>query len=162
MTAVLPLDQGSTGSTALGRPAGSRRDCTRRRALEIRERLLGRSDHHALCAERRAARRAGARRLAPRRADGAALGRMKPIIAVIGGGTSTTEQTAVAEETGRLLAQRGAVLVCGGLGGVKQLREARRQTAARRSASYLEMIPRPRTPTSSSRSRRGSVRCGTF
>jgi uncharacterized protein (TIGR00725 family) len=45
---------------------------------------------------------------------------MKPIIAVIGGSTCTTEETAVAEETGRLLAQRGAVLVCGGLGGVME------------------------------------------
>src|SRR2546425_5400378 len=45
---------------------------------------------------------------------------MKPIIAVVGGSTCTTEETAVAEETGRLLAQRGAVLVCGGLGGVME------------------------------------------
>jgi len=45
---------------------------------------------------------------------------MKPIIAVIGGGTCTAEETAVAVETGRLLAQHGAVLVCGGLGGVME------------------------------------------
>ncbi len=45
---------------------------------------------------------------------------MKPIIAVIGGGTCTSEETAVAMETGRLLAQHGAVLVCGGLGGVME------------------------------------------
>jgi len=45
---------------------------------------------------------------------------MKPIIAVIGGSTCTTAETAVAEETGRLLAQRGAVLVCGGLSGVME------------------------------------------
>ncbi len=45
---------------------------------------------------------------------------MKPIIAVIGGSTCTIEETAFAEETGRLLAQRGAVLVCGGLGGVME------------------------------------------
>src|SRR5438552_16182800 len=45
---------------------------------------------------------------------------MKPIIAVIGGSTCTTEQTAIAEETGRLLAQRGALVVCGGLGGVME------------------------------------------
>ena len=43
---------------------------------------------------------------------------MKPIIAVIGGSTCSSEEAAVAEETGRLLAQRGAILVCGGLGGV--------------------------------------------
>ena len=45
---------------------------------------------------------------------------MKPIIAVIGGSTCTREEAAVAEETGRLLAQRGAILVCGGLGGVME------------------------------------------
>jgi len=45
---------------------------------------------------------------------------MKPIIAVIGGSTCTTEETALAEETGRLLAERGAVLVCGGLSGVME------------------------------------------
>ncbi len=45
---------------------------------------------------------------------------MKPIIAVIGGSTCTPEETVVAEETGRLLAHHGAVLVCGGLGGVME------------------------------------------
>ena len=45
---------------------------------------------------------------------------MKPIIAVIGGSTCTAAETAVAEETGRLLAQHGAVLVCGGLSGVME------------------------------------------
>lgn len=45
---------------------------------------------------------------------------MKPLIAVIGGSTCTPKEAAVAEETGRLLAQRGAVLVCGGLGGVME------------------------------------------
>jgi uncharacterized protein (TIGR00725 family) len=45
---------------------------------------------------------------------------MKPIIAVIGGGTSTAEETALAEQTGQLLARHGAVVVCGGLGGVME------------------------------------------
>jgi uncharacterized protein (TIGR00725 family) len=45
---------------------------------------------------------------------------MRPIIAVIGGSTCTAEETALAVETGRLLAERGAVLVCGGLGGVME------------------------------------------
>lgn len=45
---------------------------------------------------------------------------MKPIIAVIGGSTCTPEETTLAEETGQLLAQRGAILVCGGLGGVME------------------------------------------
>jgi uncharacterized protein (TIGR00725 family) len=42
------------------------------------------------------------------------------VIAVIGGGTCTAEETALAEETGRLIAEGGAVLVCGGLGGVME------------------------------------------
>ncbi|HWC72891.1 MAG TPA: TIGR00725 family protein, partial [Gemmatimonadales bacterium] len=45
---------------------------------------------------------------------------MKPLIAVIGGGTCTTDELAIADETGRLLAERGAILVCGGLGGVME------------------------------------------
>ena len=45
---------------------------------------------------------------------------MKPIIAVIGGGTCTAEAAALAEQTGQLLAQRGAVVVCGGLSGVME------------------------------------------
>ena len=45
---------------------------------------------------------------------------MKPIIAVIGGGTCSAEEAAVAEQTGRLLAERGAIIVCGGLGGVME------------------------------------------
>jgi uncharacterized protein (TIGR00725 family) len=45
---------------------------------------------------------------------------MKPIIAVIGGGTCSAEEAAVAEQTGRLLAQRGAIVLCGGLGGVME------------------------------------------
>jgi uncharacterized protein (TIGR00725 family) len=45
---------------------------------------------------------------------------MKPIIAVIGGGTATKDELTLAEETGRLLATRGAIVVCGGLGGVME------------------------------------------
>jgi uncharacterized protein (TIGR00725 family) len=45
---------------------------------------------------------------------------MKPLIAVIGGGTCTPEETASAEETGRLLAAQGAIVLCGGLGGVME------------------------------------------
>ena len=39
-------------------------------------------------------------------------------IAVVGGSDPTPEQAAWAEEVGRLLAEKGAVVVCGGLGGV--------------------------------------------
>jgi uncharacterized protein (TIGR00725 family) len=39
-------------------------------------------------------------------------------IAVIGAGTCDTAQAALAEQVGNLLARAGAVVVCGGLGGV--------------------------------------------
>lgn len=45
---------------------------------------------------------------------------MKAIIAVIGGGTCTPEETAIAEQTGRLLAEHDAIVLCGGLGGVME------------------------------------------
>ena len=44
----------------------------------------------------------------------------KKIIAVIGGGQCTQKEARLAEEVGRELAKRGAVLVCGGLGGVME------------------------------------------
>lgn len=43
-----------------------------------------------------------------------------PIIAVIGASECSPEQAAMAEEVGRLLAQRGVVLVCGGRGGIME------------------------------------------
>lgn len=45
---------------------------------------------------------------------------MKPIIAVIGGRRAEKSQLKEAEKAGILLAERGAVLVCGGLGGVME------------------------------------------
>jgi uncharacterized protein (TIGR00725 family) len=39
-------------------------------------------------------------------------------IAVVGGGEPTEEEATVAEALGRALAEKGAVVVCGGLGGV--------------------------------------------
>ncbi len=42
----------------------------------------------------------------------------KTHIAVIGAGGATDEEVRIAEEVGALIAQRDAVLVCGGLGGV--------------------------------------------
>jgi uncharacterized protein (TIGR00725 family) len=41
-------------------------------------------------------------------------------VAVVGPGAASPEQEAVAEEVGRLLARGGAVVVCGGLGGVME------------------------------------------
>ena len=45
---------------------------------------------------------------------------MRPIIAVIGGSTCTAEEAAWAFEVGRGLAEAGAVVACGGLGGVME------------------------------------------
>ena len=44
----------------------------------------------------------------------------KKLIAVIGGSQSSAKESKLAEEVGRELAKRGAVLVCGGLGGVME------------------------------------------
>ena len=43
-----------------------------------------------------------------------------PYVAVVGGGDADAEACAAAEEIGRELARRGAVVVCGGLGGVME------------------------------------------
>lgn len=45
---------------------------------------------------------------------------MKPIVAVIGGRRAGKALLREAEEVGRLLAGRGALVVCGGLGGVME------------------------------------------
>ena len=44
----------------------------------------------------------------------------KKFIAVIGGGQPSPEEAKLAEEVGRELARQGAILVCGGLGGVME------------------------------------------
>ena len=44
----------------------------------------------------------------------------KKFIAVIGGNQCSSEEAKLAEEVGRELARRGAILVCGGLGGVME------------------------------------------
>ena len=41
-----------------------------------------------------------------------------PYVAVVGPGNASEEQERLAEAVGRQLAQRGAIVVCGGLGGV--------------------------------------------
>ena len=45
---------------------------------------------------------------------------MGPLIGVVGGSAPTREEAAVAEAVGRALAEAGAVLVCGGRGGVME------------------------------------------
>ena len=44
----------------------------------------------------------------------------KKLVAVIGGSQCSKEEGRTAEEVGRELARRGAILVCGGLGGVME------------------------------------------
>ena len=44
----------------------------------------------------------------------------KLIIAVIGGGQCSLEEALLAESVGRELARRGAIVICGGLGGVME------------------------------------------
>jgi len=41
-------------------------------------------------------------------------------ISVAGSGSPTPEEAELAEETGRLLAEKGVILICGGLGGVME------------------------------------------
>jgi hypothetical protein len=65
-----------------------------------------------------------------------------PIIGVVGTGTSRPDLTGLAEEVGREVARKGAVLVCGGLGGV--------MTDAARGAKEIGgvtigILPGPRT-----------------
>jgi uncharacterized protein (TIGR00725 family) len=45
---------------------------------------------------------------------------VRPIVAVVGGSDCTSAEAALAEALGRQLAQRGAVVVCGGLTGVME------------------------------------------
>ena len=45
---------------------------------------------------------------------------MKKLVAVIGGSQASTQEIKMAEVVGRELAKRGAIVVCGGLGGVME------------------------------------------
>ena len=47
-------------------------------------------------------------------------GKGRKLIAVIGGGQCSKQEAELAEEVGRELARHGAILVCGGLGGVME------------------------------------------
>ncbi len=62
----------------------------------------------------------------------------QPYVAVIGPGEATPEEAQVAEAVGRLLAQRGVVVVCGGLGGVM---EAVSRGAAGGGGTVLGLLP---------------------
>ncbi|UCF60410.1 MAG: TIGR00725 family protein [Anaerolineaceae bacterium] len=43
-----------------------------------------------------------------------------PVVSVVGSAVCTSAQAGIAEEVGRLLGERGAILVCGGRGGVME------------------------------------------
>jgi hypothetical protein len=61
-----------------------------------------------------------------------------PYIAVVGPAEPDAETYALAVEVGRLIAERGAVVVCGGLGGVM---EAAAQGASQAGGSSLGILP---------------------
>jgi uncharacterized protein (TIGR00725 family) len=63
---------------------------------------------------------------------------MKRYVAVCGPGLASLEEAALAEEIGRLLAREGAVVVCGGLGGVM---EAAAQGAASEGGVAVGILP---------------------
>jgi uncharacterized protein (TIGR00725 family) len=63
---------------------------------------------------------------------------MQPYVAVVGAGEASADEIAAAEEVGRLLAERGAVLVCGGLGGVM---EAACRGAKKGGGSTVGILP---------------------
>jgi uncharacterized protein (TIGR00725 family) len=64
-----------------------------------------------------------------------------PYIAVCGAGDATSEVSRLAEEVGRLIARRDAVLVCGGLSGVM---EAACRGARSAGGTTIGILPGPR------------------
>lgn len=61
-------------------------------------------------------------------------------VAVIGAGIADAETMALAEEVGRLIAENGALLVCGGLGGVM---EAAAKGAKSAGGTTVGILPQP-------------------
>jgi len=59
-------------------------------------------------------------------------------ISVVGGGRCTADEYALAEEVGRLVAQEGAVLVCGGLAGIM---EAAARGAKQAGGTTIGVLP---------------------
>jgi len=62
----------------------------------------------------------------------------KRFIAVIGGGECSPEEAELAEEVGRELARHGAILICGGLGGVM---EAACKGASSQGGTTIGILP---------------------
>ena len=64
---------------------------------------------------------------------------MKPLyLSVIGGGECGAAELALAEQVGRLVAQEGATLICGGLGGIM---EAAARGAKAEGGSAIGILP---------------------
>ena len=63
-----------------------------------------------------------------------------PYVAVVGSSTATEEEVAIASAVGRALANKGAVLVCGGLGGVM---EAACRGAKESGGTTVGILPGP-------------------
>ena len=72
-------------------------------------------------------------------------------VSVIGGSVCTAEVAALGERLGELLAERGCVVVCGGMSGVMEAvaRGARRAAASASACCRVSIAPEPR-PTSRS------------
>jgi uncharacterized protein (TIGR00725 family) len=62
----------------------------------------------------------------------------RPYVAVVGAGTCDESQVAIAEEVGALLGRSGAIVVCGGLGGVM---EAACRGAKREGGTTIGILP---------------------
>lgn len=64
-----------------------------------------------------------------------------PYVAVVGAGIADAEETRIAEEVGRLIAMRGAIVVCGGMTGVM---EAACRGAKSAGGTTVGILPGPR------------------
>jgi uncharacterized protein (TIGR00725 family) len=64
----------------------------------------------------------------------------RKIIGVIGAGTASGDILKMAEETGRLIAEEGCLLICGGMGGVM---EAAARGAQQAGGTTIGILPQP-------------------
>ncbi len=62
------------------------------------------------------------------------------VIAVVGGGSAGADMLTAAETVGRKIAERGAMLVCGGLGGIM---EAAAKGAKSAGGTTIGILPQP-------------------
>jgi uncharacterized protein (TIGR00725 family) len=71
-------------------------------------------------------------------------GEKKLFIAVVGGGKCTPAEAEIAENVGRELAKRGAILICGGLGGIM---EAACKGASSEGGTTIGILPSDKADT---------------